>query len=186
MLGTPLYPVGTLAKLFNLSERRVQQLASQGIIPKAEKGRYNLIAALRGYVLFLQQRAERQPLASADSAALEQARLRLMAAQTERVEHANQVLQQKWIETSVVSQALQEVGATFTACVDALPGRLAFELTNIADPALIKAKLFEACRELRNATGKKLHALGESRQPPADAGGEDYRASAEDAGSVGG
>ncbi|VAW66172.1 hypothetical protein MNBD_GAMMA11-2557 [hydrothermal vent metagenome] len=36
----PLYPSATLAHLFNLSERRVQQLAKEGVIPKAQRGKY--------------------------------------------------------------------------------------------------------------------------------------------------
>jgi phage terminase Nu1 subunit (DNA packaging protein) len=186
MLTTPLYPVGTVAKLFNLSERRVQQLASQGVIPKPEKGQYNLLAAMRGYVLFLQQRGERQPLARSESAALERMRLRLMTAQVDRLEHDNQVLHAEWIEASVVREAFQEVGATFTACVDALPGRLAFELTNIADSAVVKAKLFAACRELRHVTGEKLHVLGETMRTRTASGREPASPATADTGCVGG
>lgn len=43
-----------LAYLFRISERRVQQLASQGIIQKEARGRYNLVESVRGYVQFLQ------------------------------------------------------------------------------------------------------------------------------------
>jgi hypothetical protein len=36
----PTYPVGVIAKLLMLTERRVQQLAAEGSIPKAQHGRY--------------------------------------------------------------------------------------------------------------------------------------------------
>ncbi len=43
-----------LAYLFRISERRIQQLAVDGIIKKEARGRYNLAASVRGYVQFLQ------------------------------------------------------------------------------------------------------------------------------------
>lgn len=43
-----------LAYLFNISERRVQQLAAEGTIKKEARGRYNLVESVRGYVQFLQ------------------------------------------------------------------------------------------------------------------------------------
>jgi len=36
-------PIGVIAKLLDLSERRVQQLSREGVIPKAERGQYDLI-----------------------------------------------------------------------------------------------------------------------------------------------
>jgi hypothetical protein len=48
-------PVAVIARLLDLTERRVQQLAREGIIPPAarsgnERGRYDLVGAVRGYV----------------------------------------------------------------------------------------------------------------------------------------
>ncbi len=54
--GTPTYPVGTIAKLLMLTDRRVQQLTAEGVIPKAERGRYELAPAVQGYIRFLQER----------------------------------------------------------------------------------------------------------------------------------
>lgn len=44
-----------LAEACNLTRRRVNQLVNEGIIPRASRGRYDLVAALRAYVRFLQQ-----------------------------------------------------------------------------------------------------------------------------------
>jgi phage terminase Nu1 subunit (DNA packaging protein) len=44
-----------LAYLLNgISERRVQQLAAEGIIKKEARGRYNLVESVRGYCAFMQ------------------------------------------------------------------------------------------------------------------------------------
>jgi len=54
-LKRPLLPVGFIATALNLTDRRVQQLASEGIIPKAERGKYDLIPTVQAYVKYLQE-----------------------------------------------------------------------------------------------------------------------------------
>lgn len=45
-----LYKVAVIARFLNLTERRVQQLARDGIIPKPEKGKYDLVGCVQGYI----------------------------------------------------------------------------------------------------------------------------------------
>ena len=66
MAAAATYPVGTIAKLLLLTERRVQQLTDKGVIPKAERGRYELAPAVQGYVKFLRDRAVSGDSADAD------------------------------------------------------------------------------------------------------------------------
>ncbi len=40
----------TLAKLLNLSERRIQQLAREGVIPRVRAGQYDVVGGIRGYL----------------------------------------------------------------------------------------------------------------------------------------
>jgi phage terminase Nu1 subunit (DNA packaging protein) len=96
----PTYPVATIAKLLLLSDRRVQQLTKEGVIPKAERGRYELAPAVQGYVRFLQERSLRSdssPLdyhmekarltkAQADSAEIEAAKARQDVASVKQIE----------------------------------------------------------------------------------------------------
>lgn len=87
-----------------LSDRRVQQLTKDGVIPKAERGRYELAPAVQGYIRFLQDRsvaggtaegsidyhAEKARLtkAQADLAEIEAAKARGELAPVEQVERA--------------------------------------------------------------------------------------------------
>lgn len=66
--GNPTYPAKTIAKLLMLTERRVQQLAKDGVVPKSERGRYELGPAVQGYIRYLQARAHgnTEPAGSAD------------------------------------------------------------------------------------------------------------------------
>ena len=43
--------------MLKLSERRVQQLAKDNIIPKAERGKYDLVSSVHGYIDFLKAKA---------------------------------------------------------------------------------------------------------------------------------
>jgi len=56
MADPATYPVGTIAKLLVLTERQVQSLAAQGMLPKAERGRYELVPVVQAYVRYLRDR----------------------------------------------------------------------------------------------------------------------------------
>jgi phage terminase Nu1 subunit (DNA packaging protein) len=57
---SPTVPVSTLAKLFNLTSVRVQQLAADGVIYKSGRGQYDLWTSVKGYIKFLQERKVNQ------------------------------------------------------------------------------------------------------------------------------
>lgn len=48
------FPGRIIARLLNITERRLQQLAREGIVPKASHGQYPLAGCIRGYVMYLQ------------------------------------------------------------------------------------------------------------------------------------
>ena len=56
-MAAQTYPIAVISKLLDLSPRRVYQLANEGVIPRAEKGRYELVPAVRGYIRYLRDRA---------------------------------------------------------------------------------------------------------------------------------
>lgn len=57
MAAAATYPVSTIAKLLMLTERRVQHLAKEGILPRAERGRYELVPVVQAYIKYLRDRA---------------------------------------------------------------------------------------------------------------------------------
>ena len=48
------FPRSVIARLLNISERRLNQLVIEGVIPKAGRNQYPLAGCIRGYVTFLQ------------------------------------------------------------------------------------------------------------------------------------
>jgi len=153
----PSYPASTIAKLFNLTERRVQQLAKEGIIPKGERGKYDLVGSVRGYVKYLQERAlGRTDGSYTDEADIKLERKRLIKAQADKTESENQKLRGELVPFELMADVLNEVAVLYGTGVDALPSRLANELAGINDPAEIKARLFDECRRIRIATADLL------------------------------
>ena len=68
-MSTATQPIGVIARLLDLSERRIQQLSREGVIPKAERGQYDLIGSVRGYVRYLRDQAVRAQAGAPDYAA---------------------------------------------------------------------------------------------------------------------
>jgi hypothetical protein len=56
-MAVNLQSIAVIAKLLDLSERRIQQLGREGVIPKPERGQYDLVGAVRGYVNYLREQA---------------------------------------------------------------------------------------------------------------------------------
>ncbi|MEG0371241.1 MAG: hypothetical protein RR645_03000 [Clostridium sp.] len=42
-----------LANLFGITDRRVRQLAEEGVIVRVKKGRYDLVESIKGYIVFI-------------------------------------------------------------------------------------------------------------------------------------
>lgn len=55
-----------LGRIFGVTDRRVRQMAKEGIIVRAAKGRYNLVESLKNYILSLKLAAEGVTMESPD------------------------------------------------------------------------------------------------------------------------
>ncbi len=88
MAGKATYPVNVIAKLLDLSIRRVYQLTNEGVIPKAEKGRYELVPAVQGYIRYLRDRAIGSDALPDEAARASRARLIKAQAEAQEMENA--------------------------------------------------------------------------------------------------
>jgi phage terminase Nu1 subunit (DNA packaging protein) len=139
----------TLAKLFNLHERRVRGLGQEGIIPRPEHGKYDLIGSVQGYVKYLQGRAEGQ---RDEQSGLHDERIRLLTAQAERAELEVAALHRSLLPFDEVVAAWEQLVAAFRARCLALPSKLAPRLAVIHERNKIQnaltAEIREALQEL--------------------------------------
>ena len=148
-MSSATQPIGVIAKLLDLSERRVQQLSREGVIPKANRGQYELIGSVRGYVQYLRDQAAKAQAGAPDYAS-ERARFiraRADLAEIEADEKRGSVLSAEDVEATWVA-----VLALLRTRLLSLPDRLApqvHEQTKVADTRnLIRAAIREVLDDL--------------------------------------
>ena len=142
-------PLAVIAKLLDLSERRVQQLSREGVIPKAERGQYDLIGSVRGYVRYLRDQAVRAQAGAPDYAAERARYIRARAdlAEMEAAQRRGSLIAAEDIEAAWIA-----VLALLRTRLLALPDRLAplvHEQTTVGDTRnLIRATVREVLDDL--------------------------------------
>lgn len=165
------YAVATIAQLLNITPRRVQQLAREGVIPRAENGRYALVGSVQGYVKYLQERA----VSGDTDEGTQRERRRLVKMQADKLEFEIGRLTSELVPTGEVGRAWARLTVAFRARMLALPSRLAAELAAEADPNVVKARLedeiHDALEELsRDEALVAAPARAASGSPPNGAG----------------
>ncbi len=142
-------PIAVIAKLLDLTERRVQQLGRDGVIPKAERGQYDLVGAVRGYLRYLRDQASRARDGVADFGT---ERARLIKAKADLAEMEALQRRGELLPAAGVEDAWTEVLSRLRARLLVLPDRLApliHEETTIAGArAIIRQGIAEALAEL--------------------------------------
>jgi phage terminase Nu1 subunit (DNA packaging protein) len=121
-MATNAQPIGVIARLLDLSERRVQQLSREGVIPKAERGQYDLVAAVRGYVAYLRDLAVRAEAGAPDFGV---ERARLIKAKADIAEMEASGRRGELLPAEDVEAAWTAVLARLRARLLVLPDRLA-------------------------------------------------------------
>ena len=163
--GEPTYGVEVISRLLNLTPRRVQQLAKEGVIPKAGRGKYRLAPTVRGYVVYLQEKLDnpgaegrinlneeraRKTKAEADLAEMEVAKRRGELIDTVDVKEAWQS-----ILTEVRANLLHNVPVRIAAAAKAEDDEAALK-------SLVKAEIVEALRVISEKNGEEL--MGDETQ----------------------
>lgn len=148
-MSSPSQPIGVIAKLLDLSERRVQQLSREGVIPKATRGQYDLIGSVRGYVRYLRDQAAQAQAGAPDYAS---ERARFIRARADLAEMEAEQRRGALIAAEEIEAAWIKVLALLRTRLLALPDRLApraHEQTTVADTRdLIRATIREVLDDL--------------------------------------
>ncbi|PWG16095.1 terminase small subunit, Nu1 [Salibaculum griseiflavum] len=148
-MSTTSQPIGVIARLLDLSERRVQQLSREGLIPKAERGQYDLIGSVRGYVRYLRDQAQKAQAGAPDYAS---ERARFIRARADLAEMEAEEKRHALIAADQIEAAWIAVLALLRTRLLALPDRLApqaFEKSTVGDTRnLIRAAIREVLDDL--------------------------------------
>jgi len=185
-MATNTQPIAVIARLLDLTERRVQQLARDGIIPASartgpERGRYDLVGTVRGYVRYLRELATRSQTGAADFGV---ERARLIKAKADLAEMDAAVRRGDLLPAAQVEGAWIAVLARLRARLLVLPDRLAplvHEETTIAGTrAQIRDAITEALAELASLPTIAVDAEGAGAAGAGDAQGADDPGAAAD------
>ena len=148
-MSSATQPIGVIARLLDLSERRVQQLSREGVIPKAERGQYDLIGSVRGYVRYLRDQALKAQAGAPDYAA---ERARFIRARADLAEMEAEEKRRSLIAAEEIEAAWIAVLALLRTRLLALPDRLApqaFEQSTVGDTRnLIRTAIREVLDDL--------------------------------------
>ncbi len=148
-MSSATQPIGVIARLLDLSERRVQQLSREGVIPKAERGQYDLIGSVCGYVRYLRDQATKAQAGAPDYAA---ERARFIRARADLAEMEAEEKRGALIAAEEIEAAWIAVLALLRTRLLALPDRLApqvFEQSTVGDTRnLIRTTIREVLDDL--------------------------------------
>lgn len=159
-MSAQTYPLDTISKLLDLTPQRVNQLVNQGIIPRAERGRYELVPVVRAYIHFLRDRKIQGDVHGDDYSTY---RTRLTKARAEMAEKENAQLDSKLIPADDAKQAWSAMVANARARLLSIPNKIApivcaAETINEARE-IIKIEIYEALNELADVEIKTINPI---------------------------
>ena len=148
----------TLAGVLNISQRRVQQLAKDGVIPAAIKYKYDLVGCVSGYVTFLQKTVA-QKGSGASNADLKKARVALLQAQKRAADLIHKEKQAQLLPIDDVESMFLEAASIYAGQLNALGSRLSGRLASMTDSKQILKVLKKETNAIRAATAEKFSTL---------------------------
>lgn len=208
-MTSPTYTASSLAKLFGLSERRVTLLASEGIIPKATKSGYDIVACVQAYVRYLENDAFivnaegladflnlstamiyklskqgmprlkrgkydikecarwyiesfRGKLEGGETSDVQDERRRLLAQQRRKATIEADLLEGQQIPIDKAAADITKIAGITASQLEALPGRLAYEVVNIQDPGEARQILLKECRKIREQIANAIREYAQT------------------------
>ena len=147
-----------IAKLFGVTERRVQQMAKDGIIPAAQQRPYkfDLLPTVQSYIKHLSDKANGKEQKSTDTVQAEADKLRaeadLKQSKAKIADMQLKELEGKMHRSEDVEAMTNDLVYTVRSMIMALPGRLAMDVVQLTNAneasALIRSECYKILNEL--------------------------------------
>ena len=154
-----------IAKLFGVTDRRVQQLAKEGIIPSAQQKPYkfDLLPTVQAYIKYLSDKANGKEAKSSDTVQAESDKLRaeadLKRSKADIADMQLKELEGKMHRSEDVEAMTNDLVYTIRSMIMALPGRLAMDVVQVKTAS-------EASALIRSECNKVLDELAEYKYDP--------------------
>ena len=144
-MAAQTYPVAVISKLLDLTPRRIRQLVDEGVIQRAEKGRYELVPSVRGYIRYLRDRSIGRDGEQSSDIASERARLTREQADKMAMENAKS--RNELIPAPLVQKSIERAFSAFGSRIDAIPRKAVPRLKGCSGDAAREKLLRELIRE---------------------------------------
>ena len=141
------YTLEKIAKLLMLSERRCQQLVTDGIIPKHPRGEYDLVQSVQGYVKFLRERAF-GGVANTDQ---HTEKTRLVSAQANIAEMTDAEMRGELVRTDDIRRTIFSAARSVRNSVQTISDRISMPIAGMSDQHDIHTLI----------DGEIMHVLGD-------------------------
>ena len=145
-----------ISKLFGLTERRVQQLAKDGIIPAASTRPYkfDLLPTVQAYIKYLSDKANGKEQKGAATVQAENDKLRaeadLKQSKAKSAEMQLKELEGKMHRSEDVEAMTNDLVYNVRSMIMALPGRLAMDIAQVSNPNECSAMIRSECNQILN------------------------------------
>lgn len=145
-----------IAKLFGVTERRVQQLAKEGIIPAASTRPYkfDLLLTVQTYIRYLSDKVNGKEEKTVDNVKAEADKLRaeadLKRSKADIAEMQLKELEGKMHRSEDVEAMTNDLVYAIRSMIMALPGRLAMDVSQAASAAEASALMRAECAKILN------------------------------------
>jgi phage terminase Nu1 subunit (DNA packaging protein) len=157
------FPLDTISKLLDLTPQRVNQLVREGIVPKAERGRYELVPVVQAYIRYLRDRAVKGDVYGDDYSAH---RTRLVKVRADLLEIEQSQVEGRLIPSGDVEAAWVEVLANCRSKMLSIPTKVAPEVfaaeSLVEVKGLLKTAVNEALSELASVNVQVKNPLRSS------------------------
>lgn len=146
----------TIAKLFGVTPRRVQQLAQDGIIPAVQKRPYmfDLLPTIQTYIRYLSDKIAGKEQKPADTARAEADKIRaeadLKQAKAKIAEMQLKELEGTMHRSEDVAAVMDDLVFAIRGMIVALPGRLAMDVSQAESAAEASAIIRTECNKVLN------------------------------------
>ena len=145
-----------IAKLFGVTDRRVQQLAKEGVIPAAQTRPYkfDLLPTVQAYIKHLSEKANGKEQKNADTVQAEADKLRaeadLKQSKAKIAELQLKELEGKMHRSEDVEAMTNDLVYTIRSMIMALPGRLAMDVVQTTSANEASAVIRSECNKILN------------------------------------
>ena len=142
-------PLKTIAKLLDISPRRVNILVNEDVLPKLERGRYALVPVVRAYIGYLRKRTVNADVGADDYATH---RARLTSAKADMAEMEREQMRDNLIPADDVADAWDAMVSNMRSKLLSIPTKSAtqtFAAKNVTEAKkILKEAVDDALEEL--------------------------------------